>query len=412
MEEKRSLDLGKINSRYLALKQEMEDEKGFVESLTKELESVEEDVKTLTGWIEEAKRNNDTDSLQQLEAKKKILEARAMRIKSKAEIRKEGLRDLEGKIDKIYENLMQNPELKRHVEQVLAKRLDRQNTKHSKEMKQIEKEKEQESKKIDTIEKIRALVKDHPTMGNYLKGVWNNQAEIAKLLEQKKSLEDNPNKTQDDIQKISDLEKEINERNIKVKKNKQPVMEYINKKRLGISEKDIDDLSNHIVVGKNGQIDIDKTLNAGIQQAKNNIRKKEKAISRRNKKFNVNRQAIINLGEIPTEIEEDSKATEREDSDVQQADVPYDKEDSLQEKPKWWQFIARFKAWRDRRNQKALEEGREEVEPEARKIDTQRGEFADSLKYDVIKGLVDKQTIETQKNAKNVERRDDRESRE
>ena len=49
---------------------------------------------------------------------------------------------------------------------------------------------------------------------------------------------------------------------------------------------------------------------------------------------------------------------------------------------------------------KVLEAGNEENYTEARKVDTKHGEFANSLKYDVVKEMLKRQSKESEKIAK------------
>lgn len=166
---------------------------------------------------------------------------------------------------------------------------------------------------------------------------------------------------------------------------------------MGITEKDLLNLTNYTVIDKNGQVNIDRTLNTGIKQLKTEIKDLDNEITKESKKYNINRQAIINLGKIPSEPQPNEKDEKVEKEKSENSDKNLEK--STETKPKWWQFVKRFKAWNERRNQKALCDGTEQ-HSEASKIDTKHTEFADSMKYKVIQDLVSRQSRESQKLSK------------
>ena len=83
---------------------------------------------------------------------------------------------------------------------------------------------------------------------------------------------------------------------------------------------------------------------------------------------------------------------------------------STPEKPKWYQFIQRFKNWNKRRKQQALyepelrtpEPAPAQVTPEPSTLEpsTERNEFLDSLKYQIMKDVVEQIETNNLKEAK------------
>lgn len=396
--EENNFNLEKMNSRYVSLKNSLGIKRENIKNLDKEISRLEDDIKIIDSIIITRQRASDDDGVKKAREERKNKLDILKNKKQEAELEKEDLVELKEKIDRILDKVKENPEMKEHIEQVLAKRYDRQNKKIQEKLHEVGKEKEEESKKIEAVERINDLVKNHPNMNNNLKGILQNKVEIKKLLAEKQKLESKTNKTQEDIKRISDIENEVKNRNQKVEKNKESMMNYIEKNKIKISEKDIDNLSNYAVVGKDGQVNIDKTLNASIKQYKDNVKKLDNEISKQGKKFNINRQAIINFGQIPTEMQVDNTESRESENDTYREERE-DSGNNSESKPKWWQFIKRFKAWNERRQQRALGDGTEEYVA-ASNMDTKHGEFANSLKYDIVKDIVEKQSKEAQKVAK------------
>lgn len=395
MEENNSFDLEKMNSRYLALSNRLKSEKAIIEGLGKREKKLQGDIKILDADIELAERANDAAQVKSLQAIRKALLEQIKTVKEEAEMHKEDLTELKEKIDKILDRVRENPEVKKHIDNVLAKRYDRQNIVISKEIQEKEKKKEKESKKLKAIERISELVKNHPTLNNNLRGILQNKADIKKLLAEKTQLEAKANKTPAENQRIADIDNEIKTKTKKADKNKNLMMSYINKNKIEIAEQDIDELINHTVIGRDGQVNLDKTLATAIKKTKNTVKGLEDEIAKQYKKFNINSQAIVNLGQIPSKIQQRNSET-RENSDNQHRE---DSEEHNESEPKWWQFRKRFKAWNERRKQKALGEGNQE-DKVASKIDTKHGEFADSMKYEVVQKVVTQQRREAEKAAR------------
>ena len=393
MENNDNFDLQKINSRYLALLSKINNERAIVDGLEKKVNSLEGDLTIIDGQIVSAKRAKDTTALEaHQKARKNILE-QLKTLKEEAKIHKEDLTELSAKINKVLDQVRENPEIKQHIDKVLAKKYDRQNRTISKEMQKKEKEKEKADKRVKAIEIIKELVSKHPTLNNNLIGVLQNKAEIKKLLTEKQQLSAKTNKTAQDTQRIADIDKEVNDRNKKVDKNKGLILAYVKKYKIEITEQDIDELENHTVLGRNGQVNINQTIQAATKQYEKDAKTLENEISKQYKKFNINRQAIINLGQIPSEVQEKNTETKETNGNKEKAEITNGTE------PKWWQFGKRFKAWNERRKQKLLGEGSQENEV-ASKIDTKHGEFTNSLKYEVVQRIVKQQARETERVAR------------
>ena len=150
---------------------------------------------------------------------------------------------------------------------------------------------------------------------------------------------------------------------------------------------------------------MDKTFKEAIKQTKDNIQKMEKEIAKQSKKYNINRQAIINLGYVPSELQQRNSDTRENGGNSQEETNGNGTRDNEGEqgetKPKWWQFIKRFKAWNEKRQLRYLGNGtQEQQEPtEARNIDTRHSQFANSMKYDIVKDAIKRAERESTKSA-------------
>ena len=90
--------------------------------------------------------------------------------------------------------------------------------------------------------------------------------------------------------------------------------------------------------------------------------------------------------------------------------TPRPAEPSTPEKPKWYQFIQRFKNWNDRRKQQALPESEQttseseqttsESEQTTSKSSTERNEFLNSLKHEIVQDVVKQMETDNLKEAK------------
>ena len=403
MEENNNFDLEKLNSRYVVLKNKMTKTRETINNLEDERKQLESRLKVLDGALELEKQQKNVAGQKNVEQLIKDDEKRLKEIKEEVTLLQEDLTGLKEKIDKTLDKVKENPELKKHIEEVAAKRYDRQNKKIAKEIKAKEEEKGKEEKKLKAIEKISELVKNHPTLNNNLKGVLQNKAEIKKLQAEKDQLMAKSNRTPADNVRMAAINQEISDKQQKADKNKGLMMDYIKKNKLEITEKDIDGLADYATIGKDGQVNVGKALSTAMKASKQNIEKLDKEITRQNKKIDKNRQAIINLGQRPTERENPVNTSRRDNSS--ERDSSGERETSGEEKPKWWQFKTRFQRWNEKRKQKALEAGRENA---ASNLDTKRGDFADSLKYEVVQKAVNRESKEA---AREAQRQNDEQTR-
>ena len=74
-------------------------------------------------------------------------------------------------------------------------------------------------------------------------------------------------------------------------------------------------------------------------------------------------------------------------------------ETATDEKPKWYQFIKRFKNWNEKRKQQALPDPTKTAD-QTKTENEVKNEFKNSLKYDIVKDMVKQMETDDLKEAK------------
>lgn len=220
----------------------------------------------------------------------------------------------------------------------------------------------------------------------------NSTLEIDKL---KKQIDDLKKADPIDTKKIADLTTQISQLEVKITKNKDLLMGI---KGLDFKDEDLKELlDNGIVVNKNGKIDLAATLNNRRAQLNRQVKKYTKSIAEHEKALetlgrSTSEQTSSEPGQYqsPTRITRTEPAQEEEEQDASEQE----------EKPKWYQFVKRFKMWNEKRKQKALPEAEQPEaptpEPTPENNTQPKNNFKNALKYDIVKDLykqADKQAL-------------------
>lgn len=372
------MDLEKMNGEYLKLKQDIEmikrgivSEENLIQDLT--LEKI-----IWTGKKAEARKNSDHAAEKTAQDELDIIDGRIKQLQESVEKEKETIKEFQGKIDAKITEIKENPEMKKHLDTVLKKKYERKLAK-------VEKEKAELIDKKDKVEQIKQLTTEHPALANNLKGMISAYKTAENLKKELKSLEisvgnkifayTNPVRANEIKTKL------LPDAESKMKTNKTHFMDYIQKNKLDITEKDVDELVEKGIVNKDGKVDLETTFVKRTSGLNRQIKGLDKSI-------NDYTYAMGGAEKRQQSPEQQGSAQEQEDDQ--------DKE----EKPKWFQFIKRFKAWRERRNQQELPEGT--PKGQAKKESGSKNEFADSLKYDIMQDVTKQMQQEKLKAAKEV----------
>ena len=416
------MDLEKLNKQYLALKNRLKAEKTKIETEKKNIKTKETqkltklgDKKILEGEYDKAKINKDKNlmkskksEIEDVDKDIEKLDSEIGDIKDIIKIHENKIKGLEEQINDKLKELQEKPELKKHIEEVMIKKYERQvkNGKDGKEKSTVKKEK---------IEKLQKLVEKRPAVKNYLIGIMNSTNEVNKLNEDLKKMGQTDPKALNIKRKlITDLEE-------KIKKNKELLLGI---KALDFKEEDLEELlKSGIIVNKNGKIDLTTTLNKRKAQLNREIKRYTESIANHeealkmfgrstelNTKTTYQQQSQTrNMNSEPNLKPEPIKSS---DAEQENSSDPLQQSYAQQEeKTKWYQFIKRFKNWNEKRKQKALTSGGEPLkgqepvqvvsEPIQEDDSQKENSFRNSLKYEIVNDLyndIDKKIINDVKN--------------
>ena len=275
-------------------------------------------------------------------------------------------------LDEVSRKIMQleieETALSKETDEISKKRLE-----------DIKKEKAELIDKKDKVEQIKQLTTEHPALANNLKGMISAYKTAENLKKELKSLEYSAGNgiiAYTDPTRANEIKTNLlPDAESKMETNKTHFMDYIQKNKLDITEKDVNELVEKGAVNKDGKVDLETTFVKRTSGLNRQIKGLDKSIN----------DYTYAMG----------GAEKRQQSPEQQGSAQ-----EQEEKPKWFQFIKRFKAWRERRNQQELPEGT--PKGQAKKESGSKNEFADSLKYDIMKDVTKQMQQEKLKAAKEV----------
>lgn len=399
------MNLAGINSVYLSLKQTLKQEDRKCNQNQETINTLNDDITELKGQKVSIQRNQnlgEQDKREKIKEVDKIILQKTEKIRQiRRELleRKQSIKQIKEEIDAKIAEIKENPEMKKHLGTVLKKRYERELPKVKKEKEkliekkdQVEKEQKKLIEKNDKVEKIKQLTIKHRSLANNLKGMISAYKTEESLRKELEELKDTDQKGEPVKYKNPERAKEITEKLLpdaikKMKTNKDQFMDYINKNKLGITKQDVGELVKKGIINEKGEVDLEKTF----------VETKKEL----NEQINGSKQSIINLNSRIKELNEsiedytfaiDGKGTI--ETAKPRRGQQKNRGQMNEEKPKWFQLIKRFRAWRDRRNQPELPEGEQETpSEEEKKTKSPVDEFADSLQYRIVKDVV-KQTQE------------------
>lgn len=366
------MDLEKLNGEYLKLKQDIEIKKGVIVAYEHRVQDLTLDKIIWTGKKAEARKNSDHDAEKAAQDELNKIDEEIKQLQESVEQEKETIKEFQGKIDAKITEIKENPEMKKQLDTVLKKKYERKLAK-------VEKEKAELIDKKDKVEQIKQLTTEHPALANNLKGMISAYKTAENLKKELKSLEYSAGNgiiAYTDTTRANEIKTNLlPDAESKMETNKTHFMDYIQKNKLDITEKDVNELVEKGAVNKDGKVDLETTFVKRTSGLNRQIKGLDKSIN----------DYTYAMG----------GAEKRQQSPEQQGSAQ-----EQEEKPKWFQFIKRFKAWRERRNQQELPEGT--PKGQAKKESGSKNEFADSLKYDIMKDVTKQMQQEKLKAAKEV----------
>ena len=402
------MDLEKLNGEYLKLKQDIETKKGLISAYERTVQDLALDKIIWTGKKAEAQKNADHNAEKTAQDELNKIDEQIKQIQEKVEKEKETIKKFQGEIDTKITEIKENPEMKKHLDTVLKKKYERKLAK-------VEKEKEELIGKKDKVEQIKKLTTEHPALANNLKGMISAYKTAENLKKELKSLEypvGNGIIAYTDPTRANEIKTNLlPDAESKMETNKTPFMDYIQKNKLDITEKDVDELVEKGIVNKDGKVDLETTfvkrtsgLNRQIKGLDKSIEDYTYAMGGAEKRQQTPEQQGSAQEQEETGSFQFVKRFKNWSDEQNQPEEEQEDDQDKEEKPKWFQFIKRFKAWRERRNQQELPEGTSEGTPKGqpKKENGSKNEFADSLKYDIMQDVTKQMQQEKLKAAKEV----------
>ena len=369
------MDLEKLNNQYLKLKNNLEQSQKDIEILQSRLTQLTKEKEYQKARIIVAKQNGDPSQEKDAQDEIKRIDDEVRTIKEEAEDKLEDIKKLQEKINDRIEQIKQDPEMKKHLEEVMAKKYDRKLSK-------LEKEKQEVSEKKDRLQNLQKLVTEHPALGYNLKGVLIAQKQITDLKKELESLEDkskNPVQYKDPARANEIKNKLLPEAQNKLQTNKTSLMSYVTKNNIDVTEQDLNELAEKgYTLDKKGNVDLETTINKSISSYNKQLKGYDKSI-------NDHKIALEKLGR----------------KHISKSQTTGNKRQGEKEEPeeKWYQkLFNKFRNWNEKRKQKKLQEGQETDKKET--SESQKSKFRDSMKYDIVKDITEQMEIDGRKDAK------------
>ena len=355
-----NMELNDINEDYKksqARVSKLGPAKEKVETLKKEIKSLTRDIEDLLLAKDRAQEDGDIATVQKIDPDLRILKAG---LKARADTLKkieEVISKTESELDKHMESLKQmeqdNPEFLEHMNTVIAKKFSRKA--HA-----LQNEKKELASRNEQLAIIKEAAQKDRYVMNTLKGIEHYTEIIEKYSDSKSSKR----------------KKEVREAKAKLSDRRNDLKAYF---KGSISEEVINSLT--------GFGNIDKDIKTNTRQ----IKGIDKSVANY-------RTALGELGYTLDDVPDKSVSFDSQGHAFVDISSSSNKDDSKAlppaEKPKWYQFIKRFKNWR---NARKLENEKNESEPV---IEEKPNSFKDSMKYDVVKDYEAKLEQELLRNAK------------
>lgn len=358
------MDLEKINNEYLQFKKDLQDVKNEKEKIAKQLSIYKNDIIILQASKANAELNNDTSRVNALESALEQKKQELEKIHKELVEKKAKMVEIQVQIEDRVGQVRNNPDLKSHLDAALTKRYTRS-------IKRINDEKTAAVSKKENFIKLDDLAEKHQSVKKNLIGMTNAQKEIKALNEELNKLKNpavgglvsykDPARAAEITTKLLPIARG------KYDKNKDLLTKYAKTQNLDIKEAELLELTGALALNK-GNINIKGTIEKQVQ-----------GINKQIKGYN---KQILNLSNAVSTI--DKTAVQRAGVQVENNTVSTPVKTGFFSK-----LFAKFKDWRNRSSQKALNAAepvvQQTVAPATPANVNKKNEFAASLKYDIVK---------------------------
>lgn len=382
-------NLSNVNEEYKMLKAEISESKTEYIKVKERLDTASKDLKILELDLSKASLMNDKDGARAIKEEIAKVKAEIAKIQVQAKVKKEKMDYLKESLNEKIQELMEDPEIKQHLEYIIRSQKERA----------IKKARNGIEKSQAKRSKLRTLQDEalkHTSLQNNLRGMIYATSQLNKL---ETSLK-NPSLTPD--QRV-DIEDKINATKAKFEFNKDALFAYVAKNNMDIELSDLSGLLNQKPkMDKNGHVDLTLAFNKEFDDLKAQENQFNKEIAMAEK-------YTSRLGVAPQRVEQTVEDFEPVDLDSAQNDPvrseeirrQLDNARNPQPEVKLGIFarLKNFFANRFGKNkqQKQLPEPEQQVN---QPVSNPHDDYVNSLKYDVMRDLADKYQREMESDIK------------
>jgi hypothetical protein len=382
-------NLSNVNEEYKMLKVEISKAKIEYINVKDRLDDASKDLKILELDLAKASLMDDKDEARAIKEEITKVKAEIAKIQVQAKVKKEKMDYLKESLNEKIQELMEDPEIKQHLEYIIRSQKERA----------IKKARNGIEKSQAKRSKLRTLQDEalkHTSLQNNLRGMIYATSQLNKLETALK----NPSLTPD--QRV-DIEDKINATKAKFEFNKDALFAYVKKNNMDIELSDLSGLLNQKPkMDKNGHVDLTLAFNKEFDDLKAQENQFNKEIAMAEK-------YTTRLGVAPQRVEQTVEDFEPVDLDSAQNDPARSEEirrqlenaRNPQPEVKLGIFarLKNFFANRFGKNkqQKQLPEPEQQVD---QPVSNPHDDYVNSLKYDVMRDLADKYQREMESDIK------------
>ena len=382
-------NLSNVNEEYKMLKVEIAESKTEYIKVKDRLDTASKDLKILELDLSKASLMNDKDGARAIKEEITKVKAEIAKIQVQAKVKKEKMDYLKESLNEKIQELMEDPEIKQHLEYIIRSQKERA----------IKKARNGIEKSQAKRSKLRTLQDEalkHTSLQNNLRGMIYATSQLNKLETALK----NPSLIPD--QRV-DIEDKINATKAKFEFNKDALFAYVTKNNMNIELSDLSGLLNQKPkMDKNGHVDLTLAFNKEFDD----LKAQENQF---NKEIEMAEKYTTRLGVAPQRVEQTVEDFEPVELDSAQNDPARSEEirrqlenaRNPQPEVKLGIFarLKNFFANRFGKNkqQKQLPEPEQQVD---QPVSNPHDDYVNSLKYDVMRDLADKYQREMEKDIK------------
>ena len=382
-------NLSNVNEEYKMLKVEISKAKIEYINVKDRLDDASKDLKILELDLARASLMDDKDKARAIKEEITKVKAEIAKIQVQAKVKKEKMDYLKESLNEKIQELMEDPEIKQHLEYIIRSQKERA----------IKKARNGIEKSQAKRSKLRTLQDEalkHTSLQNNLRGMIYATSQLNKLETALK----NPSLTPD--QRV-DIEDKINATKAKFEFNKDALFAYVKKSNMDIELSDLSGLLNQKPkMDKNGHVDLTLAFNKEFDDLKAQENQFNKEIAMAEK-------YTTRLGVAPQRVEQTVEDFEPVDLDSAQNDpvrseeIRRQLENARNPQPEVklgiFARLKNFFANRFGKNkqQKQLPEPEQQVD---QPVSNPHDDYVNSLKYDVMRDLADKYQREMESDIK------------